>query len=86
MDELLLLRENIDIVDKQILDLLWKRFDIIKQVWIYKKENNIQPLQINRWQEVLDNAKKYWESKGLDSVFTWIVWNTIHEFALKVEN
>jgi len=86
MENLNTYRDKIDTIDNEIIDLLWKRFEIIWKIWIYKKENNIKTIQSNRWQEVLANAKKIWVERGLDPVLVWVLWNTIHEFAIKTED
>ncbi|MDD2516096.1 MAG: chorismate mutase [Candidatus Gracilibacteria bacterium] len=85
MDKLQTYRQEIDHIDKQLIELLAKRFDIIKKVGKYKKDNNIPPLQSSRWQEVLDIAKKSGEELGMNPIFIGIIWNTIHEFALDIE-
>ncbi len=85
MDQLTIYRNQIDNLDKEIIKLLWERFDIIKRVAEFKKENNISVLQSNRWQEVLEKAKSFWLEKELSPVFIWVIWNTIHEFAIELE-
>jgi len=63
MDELSLYRQEIDSLDAQLIEVLAKRFEVIKKVAKYKKDNNVQPLQSNRWQEVLSRAKESGKSK-----------------------
>ena len=38
-------RDEIDIIDKQILDLYIKRFKIVENLWNFKKDKNIDALQ-----------------------------------------
>ncbi|MCH2046384.1 MAG: bifunctional 3-deoxy-7-phosphoheptulonate synthase/chorismate mutase type II [Saprospiraceae bacterium] len=46
------LREEIDAVDYQFLDLLRKRMEFVREIGDYKKENNVAILQIERWEEI----------------------------------
>jgi len=45
-------RENIDTIDNHLFELLSKRFEISKQIAMFKKENNIPILQIERWEQL----------------------------------
>jgi chorismate mutase len=45
MNELENYRKNIDELDKNLIEILAKRFEIVKKVGEYKKENNINSLQ-----------------------------------------
>ncbi|MBS9775282.1 chorismate mutase [Candidatus Gracilibacteria bacterium] len=86
MNELQYLRENINSIDTQLLELLGKRFEVVKKVGNWKKENGItQPLDEKRWNELLANNIKVGREKGLSSKFITDIWNRIHEEALKLE-
>ena len=54
MNELNVLREQIDNIDGQIVKLLCKRFDVVKNVAEYKRERGIEILQKSREAEVLN--------------------------------
>ncbi len=59
MDEgLNLLRNQIDTIDKSLLELFYKRMDVCRQVADYKKENKLPVFQGNREKEILDNVRK----------------------------
>lgn len=79
------LRKQIDHIDQEIISLLWKRLRAVKKIWKLKKENNIPPLQTNRWNEVLKKVKTKAEKKWINSLFIEKIWNNIHEEALKIE-
>ncbi len=85
MNDLELYRQEIDTIDRELLTLIKKRFDIIEKVGIYKKENNMPPLQPARWQEVLEKIKHQWKELNLNPKYIEIIWNTIHEYALEEE-
>lgn len=54
MDELKLLRSEIDVIDRQIADLLQQRMDITYRVGQYKVRNHMQVLDEAREKQVLD--------------------------------
>lgn len=80
-----ILRQNIDSIDLEILELIKKRFEIVLDIWKFKLENNVFPLQQNRWNQVLDDkltkAKEMW----LDEIMIEEIWNSIHNWALRLE-
>jgi len=78
-------RQEIDNLDNIIIEALWKRMEVVKKVWEYKKEHNIAPLQQWRWQKVLENVVQKWERFWLKKEFVEDVYNRIHEEALKIE-
>lgn len=54
MDELTLLREQINQIDAELTTLLQRRMQVVKQVGEYKKAQNLPVLHTGREQEVLD--------------------------------
>ena len=78
-------REEIDSIDWELIKLLAKRFEVVVKVWEYKKLNDIQPLQTNRWEEVLSSKKKIARLYNLSEKFIEDIWNRIHEEALEIE-
>ncbi len=78
-------RNELDNVDKEIINLLAKRFEIVKQIWKYKKENNIWILQKWRWKEVLKNRKQIAKNLWINENLIESIWNLIHQEALKLE-
>lgn len=78
-------RQQIDAIDKGIIELLGKRFWVVKQVGIYKKENNLPPLQSDRWAEVIRTRTAWALKNGLSPEFVERLWNEFHEYALEEE-
>ncbi len=69
------LRKQIDSLDEQIVALLVKRMEIVKEIGKYKKENNLPPLDDIRWQEIIKSKKGFIKK----------IWEIIHKEALKIE-
>ena len=61
------LRDQIDILDAEILDKFQKRMDLCLQVAEYKKKNKVNVLQTGREQEVIDGIKAKSEKRYEDS-------------------
>lgn len=78
-------REQIDTLDAELLYMLHRRFELVKQVGLTKKEHKIQPLQTWRWNSVLTEKIKIWEDLWLSKEFIEDIWNRIHEEALDIE-
>jgi len=76
-------REEIDIIDNHLFELLSKRFEISKQIAVFKKENEIPILQIERWEEIY--AKRMTQAKELsiDAEFAENFLKLLHEASIK---
>ena len=58
MNDLNKLREQINLIDKEMLNLFEKRMNLSKQVAKYKKDNNLPILNKERENEVINNNKE----------------------------
>ncbi len=59
-------RERIDTLDAQIVALLGKRFDVIREVAAFKAEHGIHPIQPARIEEVVQRARAQAQKSGAD--------------------
>jgi len=50
------LRQQINQLDEEVLQLLGRRMQVAEQIAHYKKENNITILQAGRWQEIMQRT------------------------------
>ena len=73
MDKLLTSRNQIDIIDTQIMDLLDKRYDIAIEIGNIKKENKTQVLDSNREEIVLEKTSKLRHSLAIANVYKSIM-------------
>jgi chorismate mutase-like protein len=60
-------RERIDKLDAEIVTLLGKRFDVIREVAIFKARHGIHPIQPARIEEVVQRARAQAEKSGVDA-------------------
>lgn len=56
------LREDIDVIDNQILDLFEKRMKLCTDVALYKKENNLPIFQSSRENQIIEKVKNKTEN------------------------
>ena len=77
------LREQIDHVDKELLEILAQRMDIVEKMGLYKKKNNVTVFQKNRWQEISETSNKWAEELGLNPEFMWDLFKVIHDASIR---
>jgi chorismate mutase len=73
------LRQQIDVFDDHLLDLLEKRMTVAETIGKFKKENNITVLQSTRWDEIIKKAIVKGNAKGLSAEFIDILFKAIHQ-------
>lgn len=78
-------RKEIDNIDKQLVYLLAKRLDIVKNIWLAKKKLWLKPLQPERRKQVLKSKIEQGKSLWLSENFIKDIWERIHQEALKIE-
>lgn len=77
------LREQIDHVDKELLEILAQRMDIVEKMGLYKKKNNVTVFQKNRWQEISETRNKWAEELGLNTDFMWDLFKVVHDASIR---
>ena len=78
-------RYQIDTLDKELIALFARRFEIVKQIWKIKKEDNIHPLEIDRWNKLLEDNIEIWKEYLVSEKFVKEVWERIHKESLMLE-
>ena len=72
------LRQQINHLDDELMQILGQRMRIAEQIGIYKKENNITILQTNRWNEIIERATRKGEKIGLSKEFVTRYFDAVH--------
>lgn len=80
------LRERIDRLDEDLIQLLASRMKIIEEIGKYKKENNITILQVKRWNEILKLRTSAGNSVGLSEDFIFRVLELIHQESIRTQH
>lgn len=73
------LRQKIDNVDQELLELYGKRMKLAASIGKYKKKNNIAILQSSRWNEILEQSVAKGREKGLSDGFVMQILTAIHQ-------
>lgn len=73
------LRQQIDVYDDHLLDLLEQRMKVAETIGRYKKENNITILQSTRWDEIVRKALIKGKAKGLSAELIDTLFKAIHQ-------
>ncbi|MFO7622399.1 MAG: chorismate mutase [Bacteroidales bacterium] len=73
------LRQQIDVFDDHLIDLLEKRMKVAETIGQYKKENNITILQTSRWNDIVKKVMRKGQSKGLSTELIDTVFKAIHQ-------
>lgn len=79
------LRRQIDSIDKEILEALKMRMEIVNEIGREKKSNNITPLQLNRMDSLMKERVQLGKSFGLKEEYVEALYNLIHTESVKVQ-
>jgi len=72
------LRQQINNLDDELIQLLSQRMKIADKIGHYKKENNITILQTVRWNEIIERAMKKGDILGLSKEFITKYFDAVH--------
>ncbi len=79
------LRNRIDAIDTELLEILSSRIEIVKQIGKYKKENNVTALQINRWAQLMENRVNLGKKLDINDKFVQTLFQLIHEDSVRMQ-
>lgn len=85
-NKLELLRGRIDAIDHEIMEVLAQRMSIVQQIGLYKKENKVTALQINRWAQIMEDRSRLAEKLSLDDTFVKSLFQLIHEDSVRQQS
>lgn len=77
------LREEIFKTDIELINIISKRLEIVKEVGEYKQKNNITILQLNHWHNVIKSRLEIGEQKNLDKDFLLKLLQIIHKESIR---
>ncbi len=77
------LRSEINLLDKQLIELLAERMNVAENIGVVKKEANVAILQRSRWQEVIQKMVNEGGQNGLSSEFIERVFKAIHQESIQ---
>lgn len=66
------LRDGINNIDHQLMELLDNRFELVKQVGAYKKENKLPIVDNDRQKFILEKANNFSNSSSIKKIYQQI--------------
>lgn len=80
------LREQINHIDDELMQLISQRMNIAEKIGEYKRNNNVTILQSNRWNEILEKATKKASKLGISEEFISRYMDAIHMESINRQN
>ncbi|MDE3252326.1 MAG: bifunctional 3-deoxy-7-phosphoheptulonate synthase/chorismate mutase type II [Bacteroidota bacterium] len=80
------LRQQINNLDDELMQILSQRMKVAESIGNYKKENNITILQTNRWNAILERAFAKGEKLGLSKEFVTKYFDAVHMESINHQN
>ena len=80
------IREDIDDVDKEIIDIISKRIGLVEKIGEFKKEQDLTTFQVDRWNEIFKSRINWAVEKGLEKDFIEDLYKVIHLGSINVQN
>lgn len=85
-NELMRLRERIDLLDAELIKLLGERMNLVGQIGNYKKENGLTILQLERWKDILKSRGEQGKALQLSESFLDRYLELIHEASIRLQS
>ena len=79
--ELFKMRKLIDNLDKQMVELLHSRTNLVKKI-DFKLKNNITIFQLDRWYEILKLRKQQANELEIDDKMVTDIFEVIHKYSI----
>ncbi len=79
------LRNQIDLIDEQLIEALARRMNVVKAMGEYKRDHNITILQIERWRELITSRLTYAGNYGLEHDFLLKLLQLIHSESIRIQ-
>lgn len=80
------LRQQINNLDDELMQILSQRMKVAESIGNYKKDNNITILQTNRWNAILERAFAKGEKLGLSKEFVTKYFDAVHMESINHQN
>ncbi|SIT33990.1 3-deoxy-D-arabinoheptulosonate-7-phosphate synthase [Filimonas lacunae] len=80
------LRQQINHLDDELMQILGQRMKVAEKIGQYKKDNNITILQTNRWNEILERAYAKGDKQGLSKEFITKYFDAVHMESINHQN
>ena len=82
-DQLETIRNQIDSIDQQILELLGNRMRLIEKIGEYKRDKNVTIIQLRRWEKILESRIECGQKLGLSEEYIKSLLRLVHKESIK---
>ena len=77
------LRDKIDSIDQQMLELLSQRMGVVEEIGKYKSKNEVTILQLRRWEKIINTRLKQGKKLGLSEEFVKKLLQLVHKESIQ---
>lgn len=77
------IRHGIDNADREILEALHRRMQLVDQIGTYKRAHNLAILDLDRWQQIFESRPKWGKHLNLKKSFVRELYKLIHEGSIR---
>ncbi|MBI9054180.1 MAG: bifunctional 3-deoxy-7-phosphoheptulonate synthase/chorismate mutase type II [Bacteroidales bacterium] len=77
------LRDQIDSIDQQMLELLSQRMSVVEDIGKYKSKNDVTILQLRRWEKIMSTRIKLGKKLGLTEDFVKKLLQLVHKESIQ---
>lgn len=79
------LRNEIDVLDTELIEVLARRLQHVREIGLYKKQHDLTILQINRWKDLVERLLQDGEKKGINREFLLSFLQSIHKESIRIQ-
>ncbi len=83
LDQMEIIREQIDNADRELLEALALRMNLVDKIGEIKKDNNVAIFQISRWKEIFKSRTAWGKQLSLDEDFVLDLFRKLHQQSVK---
>lgn len=80
------LREKMDVIDYQLIDMLEHRFKLVDELGKLKKKHNVTILQLERWKTIVESRLEYADKDKISRDFLLRILQMIHKESIQRQN
>lgn len=84
-ESLTLLRQQIDTIDNELLEVLNKRMRVSREIGQYKKEHRMPVFQVGRHDDIMQTRVRLAKEMGMSEEFMKTVLSAIHEESVRLQ-
>ncbi|EMR02091.1 bifunctional 3-deoxy-7-phosphoheptulonate synthase/chorismate mutase type II [Cesiribacter andamanensis] len=77
------IRHGIDMADREILEALHRRMQLVDQIGQYKRDHNLAILDLDRWAQIFESRPKWGKHLNLKKGFVRELYKLIHQGSIR---